>query len=329
MVEYVGTQKGELKMRKKILGLAVATAMLVGCLAGCGNGNGGTTTAGNDSSAPSSEENSEVSEENNSANFDNTKFISVVSREDGSGTRGAFVELTGVEEKNADGEKVDNTVSTASITNNTSVMISTVAGDTYAIGYISLGSLGDEVKALNVDGVEATAENVKSGDYALSRPFNIVTNGDVSEVAQDFINYIMSDDGQAVIVENGYVDVASGSYESAQPSGTIVVAGSSSVSPVMEKLKEAYAAVNPNATIEIQTSDSTTGVESTISGICDIGMASRELKDSETEQGVEATAIAMDGIAVIVNNDNPLTNITKDQIKSIYVGETTKWDAIQ
>ncbi len=320
-------------MRKKFLGVVLATAMAAGCLAGCGSQAGtsdASSAAGSgDASSAESEAASDAGNDAATGDFDNTKYINVVSREDGSGTRGAFIELTGVEEKDADGNKVDNTTTDAAITNNTSVMMSTVKGDTYSIGYISLGSLNKDVKALNVDGVEATAENVKSGDYTLSRPFNIVTKGTVGDAAQDFINYIISDDGQKVVVDEGYVDVSSGSFESTQAEGKIVVAGSSSVSPVMEKLKEAYASVNPNATIEIQTSDSTTGVESTISGICDIGMASRELKDSETEQGVEATVIAKDGIAVVVNNANPLTDITKDQIKSIYVGELTKWDELK
>lgn len=321
-------------MRKKFLGVVLATAMAAGCLAGCGSQAGTSDTSSaagsSDASSAESEASSDAGNDAATGDFDNTKYINVVSREDGSGTRGAFIELTGVEEKDADGNKVDNTTTDAAITNNTSVMMSTVKGDTYSIGYISLGSLNKkDVKALNVDGVEATAENVKSGDYTLSRPFNIVTKGTVGDAAQDFINYIMSDDGQKVVVDEGYIDVSSGSFESTQAEGKIVVAGSSSVSPVMEKLKEAYASVNPNATIEIQTSDSTTGVESTINGICDIGMASRELKDSETEQGVEATVIAKDGIAVIVNNANPLTDITKDQIKSIYVGELTKWDELK
>ena len=251
--------------------------------------------------------------------------ITVVSREDGSGTRGAFIELFGVEEKDADGNKVDNTTEEASITNNTAVMMSTVAGDVDAIGYISLGSLNDSVKAVKIDGVEATAENIESGEYKVSRPFNIATKGDVSEVAQDFINYIMSADGQAVVEENGYIPVETTDAESTQPEGKVVVAGSSSVTPVMEKLKEAYAEVNPNAEIEIQQSDSTTGMTSAIDGICDIGMASRDLKDEETEAGLTSTTIANDGIAVIVNNDNPVEDLTSDQVKSIYVGETTTW----
>ena len=252
--------------------------------------------------------------------------ITVVSREDGSGTRGAFIELFGVEEKDADGNKVDNTTEEAEITNNTAVMMSTVAGDVDAIGYISLGSLNDSVKAVKIDGVEATAENIKSGEYKVSRPFNIATNGEVSDVAQDFIDYILSPEGQAVIEENGYISIDDvKEAESTQPEGKVVVAGSSSVTPVMEKLKEAYAEVNPNAEIEIQQSDSTTGMTSAIDGICDIGMASRELKDEELEAGLTSTTIANDGIAIIVNNDNPTDDLSVDQVKSIYVGETTTW----
>ena len=255
--------------------------------------------------------------------------ITVVSREDGSGTRGAFIELFGVEEKDADGNKVDNTTEEAEITNNTAVMMSTVAGDVDAIGYISLGSLNDSVKAAKIDGVEATAENIKSGEYKVSRPFNIATNGEVSDVAQDFIDYILSPEGQAVVEENGYIAVDSTEAESTQPEGKVVVAGSSSVTPVMEKLKEAYAEVNPNAEIEIQQSDSTTGMTSTIDGICDIGMASRDLKDEELEAGLTATTIANDGIAIIVNNDNPTDDLTTDQVKSIYVGEVTTWGDLE
>ncbi|MDO5540441.1 MAG: substrate-binding domain-containing protein [Eubacteriales bacterium] len=255
--------------------------------------------------------------------------ISVISREDGSGTRGAFIELFGVEEKDADGNKVDNTTIDASITNNTAVMMSTVAGDTSAIGYISLGSLNDTVKAVKIDGAQATAENIKDGTYKVSRPFNIATKGDVSEVTQDFINYILSPEGQAVVEENGYIAIDVSETESTQPEGKIVVAGSSSVTPVMEKLKEAYAEVNPNAEIEIQQSDSTTGMTSAIDGICDIGMASRELKDTELEAGLTPTVIALDGIAVIVNNENPIEEMTADQVKSIFTGETTVWGDVK
>lgn len=257
-------------------------------------------------------------------------MISVISREDGSGTRGAFIELFGVEEKDADGNKVDNTTVDANITNNTAVMMSTVAGDVASIGYVSLGSLNDTVKAVKIDGAEATAENIKSGEYKVSRPFMIATKEEVSEVAQDFMNYILSEEGQKVVEESGYIaleDVTA--FEGNGAEGKVVVAGSSSVTPVMEKLKEAYEAVNEGAEIEIQTSDSTTGMTSTIEGICDIGMASREVKEEELEAGLTATQIAIDGIAVIVNNENPVEDLTVDQVKSIYVGETTTWGDLQ
>ena len=254
--------------------------------------------------------------------------IDVISREDGSGTRGAFIELFGIEEKQGD-QKVDMTTEDAQITNNTSVMLTTVAKDDYAIGYVSLGSLDDSVKALKIDGAEATEENIKDGSYKVSRPFNIATKGEVSDIAQDFINYIMSAEGQAVITENGYIgsdDAAA--FESNGATGKVTVSGSSSVTPVMEKLKEAYTAVNSGAEIEIQESDSTTGMTDAAAGTSDIGMASRELKDSETEQGLTATTIAMDGIAVIVNLDNPTANLTSDQVKGVYVGDITRWDEL-
>lgn len=262
------------------------------------------------------------------AEFDAGKQIDVISREDGSGTRGAFVELTGVEQK-IDGKKVDMTTEDAQITNNTAVMMTTVAGDTYAIGYISLGSLNDNVKAVKVAGVEATAENVKSGAYKVARPFNIAWKEDaLSDAGKDFIAYILSSEGQAIVNANGYIgsdDAAA--YEAAGVTGKVVVAGSSSVSPVMEKLAEAYMAANTGVEIEIQTSDSTTGMTSAMEGACEIGMASRELKEAEAAE-LESTAIAMDGIAVIVNNENPVENLSLEQIGAIYTGETTVWNEL-
>ena len=258
---------------RKLAVLAISAALVMGTMTGCGSTNSdakNSDNAGTNKSACSE------------TGFDTSKDISVVSREDGSGTRGAFIELTGVEEKDADGNKVDNTTLDASITNSTEVMMTTVSGNDYAIGYASLGSLNDTVKAVKVGGVEATADNINAGTYTLARPFNIVTGDSVSEVAQDFINYIMSEDGQKIISDNGYIEVENtGSFTSSKVKGSIVVAGSSSVTPVMEKLKEAYAKVNSNASIEIQESDSTTGVNSAIEGTCDIGMASRDLKDEE------------------------------------------------
>lgn len=302
---------------KKVLAAMLGAVMVAGCLTGCGGSSTGSSTS------PESSAESE-------GTFDSAKAITVVSREDGSGTRGAFIELFGIEEKDADGNKIDNTTEDASVTNNTSVMMSTVAGNEYAIGYISLGSLNDSVKAVKIDGAEATVDNIKSGAYKVSRPFNIVTKDKVNEVAQDFIDYIMSADGQAVIEENGYIkNSENGAFTSKNPKGKVVVAGSSSVSPVMEKLKEAYSAINPDADIEIQTSDSTTGVESAISGICDIGMASRELKDTETSEGVKSTAIALDGIAVVVNKANSIEDLSSDAVKGIYTGEIESWADVQ
>jgi phosphate transport system substrate-binding protein len=256
--------------------------------------------------------------------------ISVVAREDGSGTRSAFAELFEVEEE-VNGETLDATTTDAVITNSTAVMMTTIAGDSRAIGYISLGSLDDSVKALDIDGVAATTANVKNGSYAIQRPFNLAVKGQLSPVAQDFMDFILSSDGQAVVEENQYVAVVDGAkaYRSASgASGKLVVAGSSSVTPVMEKLKEAYQALNPDVTIEIQQSDSSTGIQAAIDGICDIGMASRELKDTEVSAGLEATVIARDGIAVIVNKGFVLNGLNSAQVKSIYEGSVTRWEEV-
>lgn len=253
--------------------------------------------------------------------------INVVTREDGSGTRGAFIELFGLEEKNSDGEKVDLTTQNAIVTNSTSVMLTTVAEDGSAIGYASLGSLNDSVKVVDIDGAEATVENIKDGSYKVSRPFNIVTKDDTNEAAKDFINFILSSEGQAIVEKSGYIPLDdNGSYKSSVNSGKVVISGSSSVTPVMEKLKEAYAKVNPDVTIEIQQSDSSTGVANTVDGTADIGMASRELKDTEEKEGVTATVIAMDGIAVIVNDKNEVDDLTSEQVKDIFAGDTTSWE---
>ena len=262
------------------------------------------------------------------ADFDASTDISVLSREDGSGTRGAFIELFGIEQKDADGNKVDMTTEEAAITNSTSVMMTSVANDLYALGYISLGSLDDTVKAVKIDGAAPSVDAVKDGSYKVVRPFNIVVNEEtLTPVDQDFINFILSADGQAVVTENGYIALdAEDAFESDMSEGKIVVGGSSSVSPVMEKLIEAYQAINTNAEIELQTTDSTTGVSSTIEGTYNIGMASRELKD--TEEGVTAIKIADDGIAVIVNNDNPIEELTSEQVLSVYTGETLTWDEL-
>lgn len=251
--------------------------------------------------------------------------ITVISREEGSGTRSAFVELTGVEV-----DKVDQTVATAEISSSTGVVMTTVAGNSSAIGYISLGSLDDSVKALQIDGIEATAENVENGTYPISRPFNVATKGTLGEAAQDFLNFILSDEGQAVITGAGYVSTGSaGAFQSANPSGEVKVAGSSSVSPVMEKLAEAYMGLNSAVTVKIQTSDSSNGMQSTIEGLCDIGMASRAVKDSELAGGLTATTVCMDGIAVVVNRDNQCSGLTLEQVRQIFTGEVTDWSDVR
>ena len=256
--------------------------------------------------------------------------ITVVSREDGSGTRGAFVELFGVQDEDDKGEKTDMTTEDATITSSTEVVMTTVAGNKNAIGYCSLGSLNDTVKAVKIDGVEATVDNINNGKYAISRPFNIATNGTPSEVTQDFINYILSEDGQKIVEENGYIKASdAGAFKSNGAKGKIVVAGSSSVSPVMEKLMEAYKKVNTGADVELQESDSTTGMKNAIAKTCDIGMASRDLKDSETSAGLKATVIAKDGITVVVNKENSIDNLTKDQVNNIYRGKITTWGEVK
>ncbi len=299
---------------KKITAAFLMSALAVTAFAGCG----GAETSDSSSSDSSSKQ---------TAEFDTSKQITVVTREEGSGTRDAFVELTGVLVKDGD-TKTDNTTSSAVTINSTEAVITNVKDNDAAIGYISLGSLNDTVNAVKIDGVEANADNVKSGDYAISRPFNIAYKGELSEVAQDFVDYILSSDGQGVVEENGYVAVSDAeAYSGSKPEGKVVVAGSSSVSPVMEKLAEAYKKVNTKAEIEIQTSDSSAGMQAAMNGTCDIGMASRDLKDEEAS-ALKPTTIAKDGIAVIVNKNNTCADLTMDQVKSIYTGETTVWSDI-
>ena len=300
-------------MTKKITATALFGVLAVSAFAGCGgagSSSNGASDAGSDA-----------------AKFDASKTISVVTREEGSGTRDAFTELTGVLVKDGD-NKTDNTTTSAVTINSTEAVITNVKDNDAAIGYISLGSLNDTVKALKIGGVEATADNVKSGDYAVSRPFNFAYKGEHSDVAQDFVDYIMSSDGQKIVSDNGYVTVSeNAAYSGKKPSGKISVAGSSSVSPVMEKLAEAYQKVNTNAKVEIQTSDSSAGMQSAMGGTCDIGMAARDLKDEE-KSTLKVETIAKDGIAVIVNNANTCDDLTLDQVKSIYTGETTVWSDI-
>lgn len=319
-------------MKRKSVAAVVTAAAMMMSLAACGSSASESAPAAESAAASTSEAASSeaASEAAPAADFDADQDITVISREDGSGTRGAFIELTGVEEKNADGQKVDNTTEAAAIQSSTNGVMTAVANDETAIGYISLGSLNDSVKAVKVGGVEASAETVKDGSYTLARPFNIVTNGEATDpVAVDFIAYCLSKDGQALATEEGYVGSEGEDYTSAQPEGKITVGGSTSVSPLMEKLIEAYKTVNPNAELELLTSDSTTGVSGALDGSYTIGMASRELKDSETEGGAVSTVLAQDGIAVVVNPANTVEDLTVDQIKGIYTGELTVWSDVQ
>lgn len=283
----------------KVITLGLAAVMALG-LAGCGN-SGGSSDSGDNG-------------------------ITVISREEGSGTRDAFTELTGVLQ-----DDVDKTVDTAEISNSTSVVLQSVADNPKAIGYVSLGSLDDSVKALKVDGVEPSVDTVKSGDYKLQRPFNIVTKGKVKELPQDFINYIMSTDGQKIIEKEGYIAETKGAkaYTASGLKGTITLAGSTSVAPVMEVLADNYKKLNDGVEIEIQQTGSGAGIQSTIEGVCDIGMASRALDDTETKEGLESQQIALDGIAVIVNNDNSADELTTDQIMKIFTGEIADWSDIK
>ena len=318
-------------MKRTSVVASVLAATMALSLAACG-GSASTSesTAASDSTAASTSEAAESTEAEATGDFDADQDITVISREDGSGTRSAFIELTGVEEKNDAGEKMDMTTEAAAIQSSTNGVMTAVANDETAIGYISLGSLNDTVKAVTVGGVEATAENVSNGTYTLARPFNIVTNGEPTDaVAVDFIAYCMSPDGQALATEEGYIGGEGTEFTSTQPSGNITVGGSSSVSPLMEKLIEGYKTVNPNATIEMLTTDSTTGVTGALDGTYTIGMASRELKDTETAEGATATVLAMDGIAVVVNPANTIVDLSVDQIKSIYTGEATVWADVQ
>ena len=319
---------------KKSNKLALAAVMVMSMMTACGASStetaapaADTTVAADTTAADTETEAAEAKTEAAGASMEGA--IDVISREDGSGTRGAFIELFGVEQKDASGEKVDYTTDDAEITNSTEVMITSVAGDKQAIGYISLGSLNDSVKALKIDGAAATIDDIKDGTYKIARPFNIVTTGEVSDVAQDFINFIFSEEGQKVVEDNGYISQGNqGAYTASGKSGKVTVAGSSSVTPVMEKLAEAYKALNSEVTVEVQQSDSTTGVTSALEGVCDIGMASRDLKEEETAKGAQGQVIAMDGIAVVVNNENPIDDLRSEQVKDIYVGDTTDWSEL-
>ena len=318
---------------KKAISILMAALLCVSVFAACGETESSSSESSTSTSTSSSETSSEASEESSEAESSEESTeggaasgpITVVSREDGSGTRVAFVELIGVEDE----EGNDMTTVDAEISNSTEVVIQSVAGNTGAIGYISLGSLDDTVKGVKIDGVEPTAENIENGSYTVSRPFNVATKGELTnEAAQDFMNYIMSEEGQAIVAED-YIPVADvEAFESNGASGSVTISGSSSVSPLMQKLIEGYNAVNPNVDIELQTSDSTTGMTDAINGMSDIGMASRELKQEELDAGLVNTVIATDGIAIIVNNESPIEDLTTEQVRDIYLGNVTDWSEV-
>lgn len=294
-------------MRKKLFGMLALGMGMIMLATGC------TSSSGSSQSAEG---------------FDKAEEIHVVSREDGSGTRGAFIELFGIEKKNDDGSKKDRTTKEAVIAKQTDIMMTNVVNDLYAIGYLSLGSLNDTVKAVSIDGAAASAENVKNGSYAIARPFNIATKGEPSGITKDFVDFIFSAKGQAIVSDSYIaVDDAADAYMGSKPSGKIVIAGSSSVSPLMEKLIEKYKEINPNAQIELQTNDSSSGMKAAIDGTCDIGMASRGLKDSEKEQ-LNSMEIALDGIAVIVHKENPIGNLSREQVEKIFIGEMMNWSEV-
>lgn len=325
---------------KKLISMLAVSAMLVGCLAGCGN-----SAASSAASAPAAEATQAAAEapaqeteaakteapaasaaeapaaEASGSGLDTD--ITVVSREEGSGTRGAFVELMKIEDNDG-----DHTVDTAEISNSTSVVTQTVAGNKSAIGYISLGSLNDTVKAVKVDDVEPTVENIKAGSYAVSRPFEICYKEEnLTDLGKDFISFIMSAEGQKIVDDEGYIamDEKAESYTGSGMSGNLSLNGSTSVSPLMEKLAEAYRAINPDVNIDIQQTGSGAGITATADGTCEIGMSSRALKDEELAQGITEEQIALDGIAVIVNKENGIESLTSEQIHQIFVGDITNW----
>lgn len=285
-----------------------------------------TTTESTETTETKTEDKSEDKTEETTAGGE----IHVVSREVGSGTRGAFTEITKILAKNDKGEEVDSTYEEATIVNSTEGVITSVNGDPFAIGYISLGSLNDEVKAVKVDGVEATPENINKGDYKIARPFMLAYHeANLSDVAKDFLTFIMSKDGQEIVKEDGCIPIeTTESYKPANIEGRIAIAGSTSVTPLMEKLVDKYKELNPGFEADIQSNGSSAGIQAAIEGVAEIGMSSRNLKPEELEK-VESTAIAMDGIAVVVNNDNAIDDISLDNIHKIFVGEVKDWNDVK
>ena len=322
---------------KKILALMLALTLVLG-LAACAGTDGQSetnqteTNQTEDTAAPETGDETDADAETDAETEGDTAAamsgpITVISREEGSGTRGAFVELMGVETDEGDMTTVD-----AEIANSTSLVQSTVAGNPNAIGYISLGSYdASAVKAVKVDGVEVSVDTIKAGEYAVSRPFVVCYKEEnLSELGKDFVSYIMSAEGQQILSDEGYIaaDDAAASYTASGLSGNLSVNGSTSVGPVMEVLAEAYKALNPDVVIDVQQTGSGTGITSAIDGSCEIGMSSRALKDEEVAEGLTPVTIALDGIAVIVNQANTVEDLTAEQIRQIYTGEITDWSQL-
>ena len=322
---------------KKILALMLALTLVLG-LAACAGTDGQSetnqteTNQTEDTAAPETGDETDADAETDAETEGDTAAamsgpITVISREEGSGTRGAFVELMGVETDEGDMTTVD-----AEIANSTSLVQSTVAGNPNAIGYISLGSYdASAVKAVKVDGVEVSVDTIKAGEYAVSRPFVICYKEEnLSELGADFVAYIMSAEGQQILSDEGYIaaDDAAASYTASGLSGNLSVNGSTSVGPVMEVLAEAYKALNPDVVIDVQQTGSGTGITASIDGSCEIGMSSRALKDEEVAEGLTPVTIALDGIAVIVNQANTVEDLTAEQIRQIYTGEITDWSQL-
>ena len=311
---------------KKLLASVVIVTLVLTAFAGCSQ----SGQISEDNAATQGTQSSPPAANSDASSFNTNREITVISRESGSGTRGAFIELTGIEVRGEDGTITDMTSPEATIGNGTNAIMTNVAGDTYAIGYISTGSINDTIRPVSVDGIAPTAENILAGSYVIARPFIIVTADDIDPLTREFIDFIMSAPGQEIVAERYIpVDLNAPAFQSTGHSGTIVIGGSTSVAPVMERLSEGYRALNPNANIEVHVSGSGAGITGTIEGLLDIGMSSREIRDSEMEQLGQQITICMDGIAVIVNNDNPFTNITSEQVRQIFTGELTRWSEIQ
>lgn len=261
-----------------------------------------------------------------SQKFESDREIHLYTRELGSGTRSAFTSVTHLTDENGD----DILSPKATVQNSTSATMQAVESDSHGISYISLGSLNSSVKAVSIDGIEPTSENIQNGDYQLIRNFNVTYGQELSEVAQDFWNFMFSAQAQELVAEDGYVPVNSNApeYKPAGLSGKISIVGSTSVEPTIQRFSEVYKKLNPNVTIDITAPGSGAGITSAIDGSADIGMSSREPDEDEAAQLMETSPIAIDGIVVIVNNNNPLENLEIQEIQGIYLEYLKTWNEV-